>query len=77
MSANASDKGLAPVVEGDSVRVPPTDAKGRPLPEDMTDREIEIETLYHMRNLMDVFDALGKHPMAASFGMAFPSNPRG
>jgi hypothetical protein len=51
------------------------DAKGRPIPETMTDREIAIETLRYMRTMMDLFEGLGQHPMARSLGMAFPSNP--
>jgi len=52
----------------------PVDNKGRVLATEMSDRELMIETLIHLRTMMDIFEGLGKHPMAASLGMAFPSN---
>jgi hypothetical protein len=52
---------------------PPTDLRGRPLPEVMSDREILIETLTYMRTMMDLFEAMGNHPMAQTLGMAFPA----
>lgn len=54
---------------------PAVDAKGRSVPEIMSDREIAIETLLYMRTMMDLFEGLGQHPMARSLGMAFPSSP--
>jgi hypothetical protein len=62
---------------GESVNVdtvtPPTDTKGRVLPEVMSDREIAIETLTYMRVMMDLFEAMGNHPMAQTLGMVFPA----
>jgi len=51
----------------------PVDSKGRTVPEEMSDREIAIESLYYLRTLMDVFEAMGNHPMAQTLGMAFPT----
>ena len=42
------------------------DNETRKDPQDMTDREIAEETLVSMRAILDVFAALGSHPMAAA-----------
>jgi hypothetical protein len=52
---------------------PAIDSRGRTVPELMSDREILIETLHYMRTMMDLFEAMGNHPMAQTLGMAFPA----
>lgn len=46
---------------------PRRDDKGRPVPESMSDRELLIETLAHMRVMYDAITALGSNPMLAAF----------
>jgi hypothetical protein len=60
-------------VENGIVNPNAVDARGRPIPEIMSDREILIETLTYMRTMMDLFEAMGNHPMAQTLGMAFPA----
>jgi hypothetical protein len=45
----------------------PTDDKGRPLPEVLSDRVLLIEIATHMRVMYDAITALGSNPMLAAF----------
>lgn len=42
---------------------PTTDAKGRTIPAEMTDREIAEETLLRLRNFDDVLEGIAANPM--------------
>jgi hypothetical protein len=53
----------------------PTDNKGRPLPEVLTDRALLIEIATHQRVMYDAITALGSNPMLAAFMP--PGIPRG
>ena len=46
-----------------------TDAKGRPLPETMTEREMLTEILLTMRQLADAIETVSKSPMLSAMGV--------
>lgn len=47
----------------DAQPVPGTDAKGRRMPETMTDREMLMEILINFRQLGDTLEEVGQNPM--------------
>lgn len=49
-------------MSGDTER--PKDDKGRVIVQALTDREVAEETLYTLRALADVLEAVGQNPMA-------------
>lgn len=42
---------------------PTHDAKGRPLPHTMSDRDMLVEVLYHLRTVADTVEELSDSPM--------------
>lgn len=46
-----------------NIEIVQTDAKGRTIPDAMSDREILIEVLLHMRTIADVVEEMADSPM--------------
>jgi hypothetical protein len=65
MALNENTTRVEDVVNGD-VKVP-TDDKGRPMPEVLSDRELLVEIATHLRVMYDAITALGSNPMLAAF----------
>jgi hypothetical protein len=65
MALNENTTRVEDVVNED-VKVP-TDDKGRPMPEVLSDRELLVEIATHLRVMYDAITALGSNPMLAAF----------
>lgn len=65
LSQNPAPQDVEKVVDGELTV--PTDDRGRPMPEVLSDRALLVEIATHMRVMYDAITALGSNPMLAAF----------